>query len=301
MGKLWIFAVAALVAGMVVWAIPSSAGPAHVSGPIPGPDYCTNLSLGGPRTYAFDSNGDGIADVCSLRDTRRATVARQNALETLATLNPEEFRAAVLEECEDEDFLERSFGDEAADLANDVCATERVSPPPAPVDPAISATFFSGVIDGPHFCTNRSLGGARTYPFDSLPRDGVADTCSLPYTRREAVARQRGLEAAFSDHPQYKTTLAFECAALGSSTSATMKKIWPWTPATPLLIPRTSASPCPPPDSHEHRDWCAQVLIGLDRAGGLLVGIGTLCRPGPSGEPIRPHCHRLFGGDHRGH
>ncbi|MCY3963239.1 MAG: hypothetical protein OXG34_16500 [bacterium] len=216
MGKSWIFAVAALIAGLLVWAVPSSAGPAHVSGPIPGPDYCTSLSLGGPRTYAFDSNGDGIADTCSLRDTRRATVARQNALETLAGLNPVEFRTAVLEECEDEDFLEIKFGDSAADLENDVCATERVSSPPPPVDPAIAATFFSGVIDGPHFCTNRSLGGARTYPFDSPPRDGAADTCSLPYTRREAVARQRGLEAAFAEHPQFKNALAYACAVLGS-------------------------------------------------------------------------------------
>ena len=208
--------VAALIAGVLVWAAPSSVDRAEGWGPIPGPDFCTNLSLGGPRTYAFDSDGDGIADVCSLRDTRRATVARQNALETLATLNPEEFRAAVIEECEDEDFLETDFGDASADLANDVCETEVVSPPPPPVDPAVAATFFSGVIDGPHFCTNRSLGGARTYPFDRPPQDGVADTCSLPYTRREAVARQRGLEAAFSDHPQYKTTLAVECAALGT-------------------------------------------------------------------------------------
>ena len=216
MGKLWIFTLAALVAGLLVWALPSSAGPAHVTGPIPGPDFCTNLSLVGPRTYAFDSNGDGVADICSLRDTRRATVARQNALETLASLNAAEFRTAVLEECGDEEFLEIDFGDSAADRRNDVCATGRVSPPPPPVDPAIAATFFSGVIDGPHFCTNRSLGGPRTYPFDSPPRDGVADTCSLPFTRREAVARQNAMEAAFSDHPQFEAALALACAALGS-------------------------------------------------------------------------------------
>lgn len=216
MGKSWIFALAALIAGLLVWAVPSSVGQAHGRGPIPGPDFCTNRSLGGPRTYAFDSNGDGVADTCSLRDTRRATVARQNALETLASLNPAEFRAAVLEECEDEEFLEADYGDTAADLENDVCATERVSPPPAAVDPAIAKEFFSGVIDGPHYCTNRSLGGPRTYAFDSPPRDGVADVCSLPYTRREAIARQRGLEAAFAEHPQFKDALAYACAALGS-------------------------------------------------------------------------------------
>lgn len=215
MGKSWIFALAAVIAGMLVWSAPGSAGPAHVSGPIPGPDFCTNLSLGGPRTYAYDSNGDGVADICSLRDTRRATVARQNALETLASLNVDEFRAAVLGQCGDEEFLEIEFGDRAADRINDVCATGRLSPAPSTVDPAIAATFFFGVIDGPHFCTNRSLGGPRTYAFDSNG-DGVADTCSLPYTRREAIARQNALEEAFSDHPQFEAALALACAALGT-------------------------------------------------------------------------------------
>ena len=212
--KSWIFAVAALIAGIVVWAAPGAVHQAE-AGPIPGPDFCTNLSLGGPRTYAFDSDGDGIADTCSLRDTRRATVARQKALETLATLNPEEFRAAVLKECEGEEFLKTDFGDAAADLANDVCQSEQVSPPPPPVDPAAAQVFFSGIIDGPNFCTNRSLGGSRTYAFDS-DNDDIADACALPYTRREAVARQRALEAAFANHPQFKATLAFACAALGT-------------------------------------------------------------------------------------
>lgn len=196
--------------------MPASVDQAEGWGPIPGPDFCANRSLGGPQTYPFDSNGDGIADTCSLRDTRRATVARQNALETLASLNPAEFRAAVLTECEDEEFLEADYGDNAADLESDVCQTERVASPPPPVDPAIAQEFFSGVIGGPNFCTNRSLGGPRTYPFDSPPRDGVADTCSLPYTRREAIARQRALEAAFAEHPQFKSALAFACSALGT-------------------------------------------------------------------------------------
>ncbi|MCQ3809457.1 MAG: hypothetical protein KTV68_02770 [Acidimicrobiia bacterium] len=216
MGKSWIFVLSALIAGLLVWAVPGAADHVQTRGPIPGPDFCANRSLGGPQTYPFDSNGDGVADTCSLRDTRRATVARQNALETLASLNPEEFRAAVLTECEDEEFLETDYGDRADDLANDVCETERVSPPPPPVDPAIAQEFFSGVIDGPNYCTNRSLGGPRTYPFDQPPRDGVADTCSLPYTRREAIARQRALEAAFAEHPQFKDALAFACSALGS-------------------------------------------------------------------------------------
>ena len=65
------------------------------SGTIDGPDFCANRSLGGPRTYAFDSDGDGVADVCSLRTTRRATVARQNALETLASLYAAKYRIQV--------------------------------------------------------------------------------------------------------------------------------------------------------------------------------------------------------------
>ena len=50
--------------------------------------------------------------------------------------------------------------------------------------------YFSGVVTGPNFCVNHSLGGALTYPLDT-DRDGIADICSLPYTRREAVARQK--------------------------------------------------------------------------------------------------------------
>ncbi|MCY4272545.1 MAG: hypothetical protein OXF00_07875, partial [bacterium] len=45
------------------------------SGSIPGPDFCTNRSLGGPQTFAFDSDKDGVADTCALNTTRRATVA----------------------------------------------------------------------------------------------------------------------------------------------------------------------------------------------------------------------------------
>jgi hypothetical protein len=56
------------------------------SGVIDNPDHCTNHSLGGARTYAFDSDGDGVADVCSLKTTRRAAVATQNALENLVAL-----------------------------------------------------------------------------------------------------------------------------------------------------------------------------------------------------------------------
>ena len=79
----------------------------------------------------------------------------------------------------------------------------------------MASEFFSGVITGPNFCTNLSLGGPRTYAFDS-DDDGVADVCSLPYTRREAVARQNALEM-FAPHSQYGSALAAACTALGST------------------------------------------------------------------------------------
>lgn len=166
----------------------------YFSGAIPGPDYCTGQSLGGPQTYPFDSDKDGVADTCSLNTTRRATVARQNALETLANLNPVEFRGAVNAVCGAPGFKQRNYGDDPDDLANDVCETGRVSPPPAAADPATADVFFSGIISGPDFCTNHSLGGARTYANDA-DGDGVADICSLSTTRREAIARQRALES----------------------------------------------------------------------------------------------------------
>ena len=163
------------------------------SGDVSSPDFCTGMSLGGPSTYAFDSDGDGVADVCALNTTRRATVARQNALETLAGLNRNEFRTEVLGVCGSAGFKQKDYGDDPSDLETDVCETERVTPPPAAADPATADVFFSGTVTGPDYCTNHSLGGARTYANDS-DGDGVADICSLATTRREAVARQRAMK-----------------------------------------------------------------------------------------------------------
>ena len=211
---------------------------------VTGPGFCLSRSLGGPRTYAFDSDLDGVADVCSLSTTRRATVARQNALESLAALNPETFKdhlhgkAAVIDDNDTPDddaddtvtaaaiasqcaAAPTNLGDDDADLAADSCgrvgsANRAVSAPPRPVDPVKAAEFFSGAIDGPHFCANRSLGGPVTYALDS-DGDGVADVCSLPYTRREAVARQNALEQGFGGHAQYNQALKAACAALGTT------------------------------------------------------------------------------------
>ena len=195
------------------------------SGNIPGPDFCTNRSLGGPQTYAFDGDGDGVADACSLNTTRRATVARQNALETLANLNPTEFRNAVNAECGKPGFKQADYGDDPDDLDSDVCETERVTPPPAAADPATADEFFSGTITGPDYCTNHSLGGARTYAFDS-DSDDVADVCSLPTTRREAIARQSALESrtfieTFSANEQTRHDEIAELIALTGNASRT--------------------------------------------------------------------------------
>ena len=180
---------------------------------ITGPDFCTNLSLGGPRTYAHDSNNDGVADVCSLPYTRREAVARQNALITLANLEPARFRTAALAACNQ---ITGTFGEAQADLDKDICATRQVSEPPPPVDPAKAALFFSSYITGPEFCTNFSLGGPRTYAHDSN-NDGVADVCSLPYTRREAVARQNALAAFTTPEAVYNSAVALACRQLGSA------------------------------------------------------------------------------------
>ncbi|WP_420431330.1 hypothetical protein, partial [Candidatus Poriferisocius sp.] len=178
------------------------------SGNISGPGSCTEMSLGGPQTYAFDSDDDGVADICALNTTRRATVARQNALETLAGLNPVEFRTEVLAVCGEAGFKQKDYDDDPSDLETDVCETERVTPPPAAADPATADVFFSGTVTGLDYCTNHSLGGARLYAFDS-DGDGVADVCSLPTTRREAIARQSALETFISAPFTNQTELDF--------------------------------------------------------------------------------------------
>ena len=212
----------------------------YYSGNIAGPDHCADLSLGGPATFAVDGDGDGIADTCSLDTTRRAAIARQNALELLATLFPDQFEEALhgppdgpsapSSESSDQSISEGScalaptnLGDEESALDADVCgiAAREEEPerllsrrPPA-VEPAKARQFFSGSITGPSFCANYSLGGPITYPYDS-DGDGVADVCSLPYTRREAAARQAALNQAFLSHPQFHAALEAECRALGT-------------------------------------------------------------------------------------
>ena len=191
------------------------------SGIINGPDFCLNRSLGGPTTYAHDSDGDGVADICSLPRTRREAAARQQALERMA-VHPrfrENFYVHFAEEClsvpetlgepdkepadECQQYRERS-ANAPADTGS---PPQPTSPTPLPPDEngrspgeTEDDLYYSGVIDGPDFCFNHSLGGPTTYPHDS-DGDGVADICSLPRTRREAAARQQALERLAVEYP----------------------------------------------------------------------------------------------------
>ena len=82
---------------------------------------------------------------------------------------------------------------------------------PVAASPA-SGAFYSGTIDGPDFCADFSLGGAHLMAHDS-DGDGTADVCALPYTRREAIARQRAVEALSLQHPNaYRALVNAACA-----------------------------------------------------------------------------------------
>ncbi len=214
----------------------SKSGLKFYSGPIDGTAFCIEQSMGGPLTRPFDSDGDGVADVCALQETRRASIARQQALEQMAVLNPDEFNLALFGVPDDRNtkdvdestggtcrMASTDLGDTEEELAEDACAraaakpqdkhTAEVSPPA--VDPALARVFYSGVIYSPTFCANYSLGGPISYPFDK-DGDDVADVCAQPYTRREAVARHNALRAAFAHHPQFPAALAAACTSLGT-------------------------------------------------------------------------------------
>ena len=197
-----LIAVAGLLVSLTALASAQNTTSTFYSGNITGPDFCTDRSLGGPATYPYDSNGDGVADICSLLRTRRATAARQNAMERLAGEPNLTLAFSILfsEECIK---VAETFGEPVKE-ATDECAAPRAAqaagrtPPAVPASPFpldnTSATFFSGpVVTSRTFCLNRSFGGPVTYPYDS-DGDGVADICSLPRTRRAAVARQNAFE-----------------------------------------------------------------------------------------------------------
>ena len=184
-------------------AMPAMASPENgtfYSGVITGADFCTDYSLGGAHLIAHDSDGDGVADVCSLPFTRREAIARQSAVEALAVQHSDAYAALVNAAC---DMVE----------GDDDCGGEMLADPPAvPINDG--GAFYSGIITGPSFCANRSLGGPATYPHDS-DSDGVADVCALPYTRREAVARQIAGDTLAAMNPAaFRRELASACRGL---------------------------------------------------------------------------------------
>ncbi len=221
-----LIAVVALVASVTAIASAQTAQSRYFSGVITGPDFCIEDSLGGPRTYPFDQDRDGVADICSLPTTRRATVARQNAMELLALDFVARFGQLYSYECTD---VRETYGsDERAKELLDECAAPReadaagVPIPPVPASrtsPALATTWPSGFFSGPvvtssTFCLNRSLGGPVTYPLD-VNGDNVADICSLPTTRRATVARQNALERLAAERNTFFESLfASECARL---------------------------------------------------------------------------------------
>ena len=184
-------------------AVPAMASPENgvfYSGVIDGPDFCTNFSLGGAHLIAHDSDDDGVADVCSLPYTRREAIARQSAVEALAVQQADTFRALVNAACG----MVEGDGDCGGDML--------VDPPAVPINNG--GPFYSGIITGPSFCANRSLGGSTTYPHDS-DGDGVSDVCALPYTRREAIARQiAGDTLAAMSPSDFRRELASACRGL---------------------------------------------------------------------------------------
>lgn len=175
------------------------------SGPvIDGPGFCWYRSLGGPRTYAYDSDDDGVAEICSLPASRRETIARQLAMERLARRQFGRFAELFNEECQN---VAETYGDPDAEATDD-CAGYRAGerrpaglPPLVPPLAKNPGAFYSGsTIDGRDFCTNFSLGGPRLYGFDSNG-DDVADVCSLYNTKRATVARQFALERLAEQQP----------------------------------------------------------------------------------------------------
>ena len=184
-------------------ASPVAAPPANgmfYSGVVTGPDFCADMSLGGARLFAHDGDGDGVADVCSLPYTRREAIARQNAVEALAVQHAAEFARLVNAAC-------------AITEGDAACGGDMTAAPPAvPINDG--GPFYSGIITGPSFCANRSLGGPTTYPHDG-DGDGVADVCTLPYTRREAIARQLAGDILAASNPSdFRRELASACRGL---------------------------------------------------------------------------------------
>ena len=119
-------AVVALVVGAVVLSDGSRAEPEQGEPQAIDRAFCVNMSLGGQVTYPHDSNGDGVADICSLPYTRREAVARQAAADYLVAAHPQGWAEAMAAVCM---FIAAvDFGDSPASLADDLCAQETIDP-----------------------------------------------------------------------------------------------------------------------------------------------------------------------------
>ena len=126
-----------------------------------------------------------------------------------------------------------------------------VAAPAASAHPGAGSSFYSGVITGPGFCFDRSLGGPVTYPIDS-DGDGVADVCALSRTRRAAVARQLAMERLAAALPErFKVLLASECAAQSPTGGGRADPTCLTTPSVP-----------PPPPVEANRQYYSGVITG---------------------------------------
>ncbi|MCY3578310.1 MAG: hypothetical protein OXH53_13460 [bacterium] len=179
----------------------------------------TLVALGSTLPRTVSDNGtatdtsDDVVHQATLEDLVLGRAANDGEDGTAGNADDE---TAIVGTCARAKGLAKAQGFEPNDPdACDDDATE-LTPPPSAIDPADAAMFYSGVITGPDFCADFSLGGARQYA-DDIDDDGVADQCSLHTTRREAVARQLALEM-FTAHPQFNNALAAACTALGSET-----------------------------------------------------------------------------------
>ena len=229
------------------------------SGPVIGDaGFCWDRSLGGQRTYAYDSDGDAVADICSLPYSRWEAVVRQLALERLASRQFGRFAEIFAEECHNVAATYGDPGDEAADDCAGYRAGARRPPGSPPLVPPFAlnpGVFYSSpAIDGRHFCANLSFDGPRLYAFDS-DGDGVADECSLYGSKRATVARQFAMERIAEEQPAlFSQLLHQECRAAAwqhpqppSSDPAVACGEPPPTPLPAILLTRAPGTTTTPP------------------------------------------------------
>ena len=105
--------------------------PRAPKGEFTGPNFCTNLSLGGQPLYANDSDGDSVADQCSLGYTRREAVGPSERSAN-RLLGPPAVCCGFGEGLRRE-LSTTDFGDSAASLVANRCSNPRPSTPGVPL------------------------------------------------------------------------------------------------------------------------------------------------------------------------